>query len=92
MVWGPHKFDRSAGRWDELGPQNQVLEPSPGSISVGNDGTVVRVDTRNVAYRYAGGSNWIELQQGAGKLSSISVVSRTNMWAVGLFGEIYSIM
>ena len=93
----PLEHDHFNNRWELFGPgQNSA-------ISVGDDGTVVRLDTKGDLYRYDGGRlvwtgrgfrrdgplTWTKLSQPR-DLRSISVVSKTNMWAVGGGGEIYS--
>src|SRR5262249_6615321 len=77
--------------WLPMGPRDNS------AISVGDDGTVVRLDNNGALYRYDGGQlvwtgrgewqiegqlTWTKLSQ-PGPLRSISVVSKTNMWAVG---------
>jgi hypothetical protein len=81
------KYDHYNNRWEQIGPGDVYAV----AITVGDDGTVVRLDSEGGLYRLDGGSTWTKLPQ-PGPLKSISVVSKTNMWAVGTNGEIYSTM
>jgi hypothetical protein len=79
----PCKLDDHNKRWEQIGPtQNET-------ISVGDDGTVVRLDKQGQLYRHDEGLTWSKLSAPR-DLKWISVVSKTNMWAVGGGGEIYS--
>jgi hypothetical protein len=80
----PSKHDAYNNRWEQIGPKSSA-------ISVGDDGTVVRLDDNGEFYRYDRGSTWTKLSR-PGALRNISVVSKTNMWAVGTSGEVYSTM
>jgi Matrixin len=78
-----YKMNESAGRWD-----NVNWPAGTGSdCAVGDDGTVV-IGTGDGLYRYDG-STWTKLPS-PGLMRSISVVSKTNMWAIGPDDAIYS--
>jgi hypothetical protein len=78
-----YKMNESAGRWDDVNlPAEKV-----GQCAVGDDGTVV-IGTSDGLYRYDG-STWTKLPS-PGLMRSISVVSKTNMWAIGPDDAIYS--